>query len=193
MSNPFDPGYYQSDELRSLGFARVGEGTAIARNCTIIGLANITIGDQVRIDGYTTIIAPDRPVRIGSHVHICSNCVLGGRGGIQLGDFSSLSHGVRLLSAVDDFSGQRMTNSTLPPEVLGVQAAPIVVGRYVPIGAGTIVLPGVTIGEGAAIGTMSLVDRALAEWTIYSGNPAKETGRRSRELLALESHIRRSD
>lgn len=189
MSNPFDPGYYRSDELRALGFARVGEGSAIARNCTIFGLANITIGDHVRIDGYTTIVAPDRPVRIGDHVHICSNCVLGGRGGIDLEAYSSLSHGVRLLSAVDDFSGRHMTNSTLPDGVLGVHAAPIAVGRYVPIGAGTIVLPGVTIGEGAAVGAASLVDRSLEEWTIHAGNPARETGKRSRELLDLEARL----
>ena len=67
--NPFDPGYYTSLELRGFGFARVGEGCMVARNCTIIGLENITIGDNVRIDGFTSIIAPAGRVRIGSHVH----------------------------------------------------------------------------------------------------------------------------
>ena len=185
MHNPFDQGYFKSDELRAFGFARVGEGSAIARTCTIVGLENITIGDFVRIDGFTTIIASAGSLRIGSRVHICSGCVLGARGGIELEDFSSLSHGVRLLSAIDDFSGKRMTNSTIPPELLGVQAAPIRVGRYVPIGSGCTVLPGVTIGEGSAVAAMSLVNRPLAEWTLYGGNPARELGPRSRDLLAL--------
>jgi galactoside O-acetyltransferase len=189
VHNPFDQGYFKSDELRAFGFARIGEGSAIARTCTIVGLENITIGDFVRIDGFTTIIASGGPLRIGNHVHICSGCVLGARGEIELADFSSLSHGVRLLSAIDDFSGRCMTNSTLPEELLGVQAAPIRIGRYVPIGSGCIVLPGSAIGEGAAVAAMSVVNRPLAEWTIYGGNPAKELGPRSRDLLALARQI----
>jgi len=181
--NPFDPGYYTSDELRAFGFARVGEGTCVARNCTIIGLENVTLGDRVRIDGYTTIVATDAHVRIGSHVHVCSGCVLGGRAGIELSDYSSLSHGVRLLSAVDDFSGDRMTNSTLPAEAVSVRAAPIRVGRHVPLGSGTLVLPGAEIGEGAAVGAQSLVVGSLPEWTICSGNPARPVRERSHDLL----------
>jgi galactoside O-acetyltransferase len=185
VHNPFDQGYFKSDELRAFGFARVGEGSAISRTCTIVGLENITIGDFVRIDGYTTIIASAGPVRIGNHVHICSGCVLGARGGIELADYSSLSHGVRLLSAIDDFSGKRMTNSTLPPELLGVQTAPIRIGRFVPVGSGCIILPGAALGDGSALAAMSVVSRPLEEWTIYGGNPARELGPRSRDLLAL--------
>lgn len=181
--NPFDPGYYRSDELRAFGFARVGEGSAVARNVTIIGLENIALGDQVRIDGYTTIIATGGTIRIGSSVHICSSCVLGGRGGIDIGDYSSLSHGVKLLSAVDDFSGERMTNSTLPAAVLGVQTAPIVIERFAPLGSGTVVLPGVTIGEGTAVQAMSLVAQTLPPWTVCAGNPAAPIKSRSRNLL----------
>lgn len=185
MHNPFQPGYFTSDELRSFGFARVGEGVAIARNCTVVGLENITIGDNVRIDGFTSIIAPAGRVRIGSHVHIATACMLGARGGIDIGDFSSLSQGVRIFTAIDDFSGRRMSNSQVPDDVLGVQTAPVTIGAYVPIGSGTIVLPGVAIGEGAAVGALSLVSHSLAGWVIYAGNPAKETGKRTRDLLAL--------
>jgi acetyltransferase-like isoleucine patch superfamily enzyme len=187
VHNPFDPGYYRSDELRSMGFARVGEGSAIARNCTIIGLENITIGDFVRIDGYSSIIATSGHVRIGSRVHICSSCMLAARAGIEMGDYSSLSHGVRVLTAVDDFSGAHMTNSTLPSQVLGVHSAPIKIGRYVPIGTGAIVFPGVTIGEGAAVSALSAVSLSLPEWMICGGNPAQPTGPRSRKLLQLEA------
>ncbi len=186
MENPFNPGYFSSLELRSFGFARVGENTAVARNCTIIGLENVVIGDNVRIDGFTSIIAPKGRVEIGSWVHIASGCFLGARAGIEIGDFSSLSQGVRLFSAIDDFSGRGMISATLPPEVQRIHSAPISIGRHVPVGSGTLVLPGVTIGEGAAVGALSLVNQPLKEWTIYAGNPAKEAGARARDLLALE-------
>jgi galactoside O-acetyltransferase len=190
VSNPFDPGYYTSLELRSFGFARVGEHCNVARNCTIIGLENITLGDHVRIDGFTSLIAPKGRIRIGSHVHIASGCMLGARGGIDIGDFASLSQGVRIFTAIDDFSGKRLSNSTVPEDLLGVQSAPVKIGRYVPIGSGSIVLPGVEIGEGAAVGAMSLVLRSLPEWRICSGNPAKPAGERARDLLALEAALR---
>lgn len=182
--NPFDPGYYTSEQLRMFGFARVGERCSIARNCTILGLENITIGDDVRIDGYATLIATGGRLRIGDHVHICSGCVVGARGGVEFGPFSSLSHGVRVLSAIDDFSGERMTNSTLPREVLGVTAAPIRIQAYVPIGTNAILLPGTDIGEGAAVHATSIVAGVLPPWTICGGSPAKPLAARSRNLLS---------
>jgi len=193
MNSPFDPGYFISPELRQMGFARVGENSAISRNCTIIGLENITIGDDVRIDGFTSIIAPAGKLKVGSHVQIGIGCVLGARGGIELGDYSSLSHGVRILSAVDDFDGRWMTNSTLPREVLHVQAAPVRIGRYAPIGSGTLILTGVEIGEGAAIGAMSLVRQSVDGWKIYSGNPLREIGERARDLVGLAQRIEARD
>jgi galactoside O-acetyltransferase len=186
VENPFNPGYYSSLELRSFGFARVGENSAVARNCTIIGLENIVIGDNVRIDGFTSIIAPKGRVKIGSWVHIATGCALGARAGIEIGDFSSLSQGVRLFSAIDDYSGRAMTSATLPPEVQRIHAAQVTLGKYVALGSGTLVLPGVEIGEGAAVGALSLVNQALKPWTIYGGNPARETAPRLRDLLALE-------
>jgi galactoside O-acetyltransferase len=188
--NPFDPGYYSSLELRSFGFARVGENCMVARNCTVIGLANITLGDHVRIDGFTSLIAPKGRIKIGSYVHVAGGCMLGGRGGIELGDFSSLSQGARIFTAIDDFSGNHLSNATVPDDLTGVQTAPVSIGRYVPIGSGSIILPGVVIGEGAAVAAMSLVAQSLQEWTIYAGNPAKPTGKRSRKLLDLVARLR---
>lgn len=189
MHNPFDPGYYRAEELRALGFARVGEGTCVARNCTIVGLENIYLGDAVRIDGYTTIIADKGLVRIGSHVHICSSSVLGARGGIEIGDFSSLSHGVKILSAIDDFSGELMTNSTLPEELVRIQVAPIRLGKHVPVGTGAILLPGSVLETGAAISAMSVVVGTVPEWMICGGNPAKPIRPRSRNLLTSQGQV----
>jgi acetyltransferase-like isoleucine patch superfamily enzyme len=190
MSNPFDPGYYRSDELRTFGFARVGENCAVARNCTIIGLENIVLGDNVRIDGFTSLIAPHGRIRIGSYVHIATACMLGARGGIEIDDFSSLSQGVRLFTAVDDFSGRRLSNATVPETLAGIKSAPVRIGRYVPIGTGSIILPGVEAGEGSAVLALSMVTQNLDPWTLYTGSPARSIGARARDLVALEAVVR---
>jgi galactoside O-acetyltransferase len=188
--NPFDPGYYTSPELRTFGFARVGENCLVARNCTIIGLSNIILGDNVRIDGFSSLIAPNGRIRIGSFVHIATACMLGARAGIEIGDFSSLSQGVRVFTAIDDFSGKKLSNAMAPEDLAGVQAAPVRIGAYVPVGSGTIILPGVEIGEGAAVGALSLVATSLAAWTIHAGNPAKPVGERARDVVALGERAR---
>jgi acetyltransferase-like isoleucine patch superfamily enzyme len=191
--NPFDPGYYTSAQLRGFGFARVGEHVLVARNCTIIGLENITLGDNVRIDGPSSLIAPRGKIAIGSFVHVAMGCLLGGRGGIAIDDFSSLSQGVRLFTAIDDFSGQRLSNAVVPENLTGVRCAPIAIGRHVPIGTGSVVLPAVDIGEGAAIGIMSVIAQSIPAWSIYSGNPARKVGDRSRAVLSLEPRTRQED
>jgi maltose O-acetyltransferase len=60
----------------------------------------------------------------------------------------------------------------LPFKVINY-ALPIVVHDYVWIGAGAIIMPGVTIGEGAMVGAGSVVTRNVAPRTIVAGNPAR--------------------
>ena len=45
--------------------------------------------------------------------------------------------------------------------------------RYARIGMGSIIMPGVTIGEGAVIGAGSVVTKDIPAWTIAVGNPAR--------------------
>ena len=78
MTNPFQPGYYDEKELAAFGFKSVGSNVRVARNCTIVGLENISIGSNVRIDGYTAIVAAGTGwVSLGSYIHI--GCHLSGR------------------------------------------------------------------------------------------------------------------
>lgn len=48
-----------------------------------------------------------------------------------------------------------------------------VIGNNVFLGANAVVLPGVTIGDGAIIGAGSVVTKNVLEYTVYAGNPAK--------------------
>ena len=50
---------------------------------------------------------------------------------------------------------------------------PIHIGKNVAIGIGSIIMPGVTIGEGSVIGTGSLVTKDIPAWCVAAGHPAK--------------------
>jgi acetyltransferase-like isoleucine patch superfamily enzyme len=51
------------------------------------------------------------------------------------------------------------------------------------IGANSVVLPGVTVGQGAVVGAMSLVTRDVDPWTINVGSPSRTIGVRRRERI----------
>lgn len=188
MENPFDAGYFETPELRTMGFGSIGENVAIAKNCNIVGLENISIGDNVRIDGNTHIIATG-PVVLGSYIHIGAHCHLAGRGGIELCDFAGLSQGVRIYSASDDYSGAAMTNPTVPARYTNASIARVCLGQHCIVGSGSVILPGCEIGEGVAVGALSLVNRSLEPWGICCGNPARRVKGRSMSALRLASEL----
>jgi len=188
MNEVFNPGYASSEELSSIGFAAVGANVKISRNCTIIGVGRISLGDNVRIDGPTTIVVGETSfLEIGSYVHISGGCHLAASAALKMGDFSGLSQGVRIFTATDDYSGKTLTNPTVPANFKEVKAASVTLGRHVIVGAGTVILPGASIGEGSSVGALSLVSRALPEWQICVGNPCRPIKARKKDLLRLEA------
>lgn len=190
MNKLFGPSHYTEDDLKGEGFRSLGRNVRIARNCTIIGAENISIGDNVRIDGYCTLVATGNGyIRLGSYIHIGGNCVLIGGEGIVMDDFSGLSWGVQVFSKSDDFTGRYMTNPTVPSKYTGVKGGTVILGRHAAVGAGSIILPKVILGEGVAVGAQSFVTKSLDEWGVYSGNPAKLIKSRSKQLLSMEKNL----
>lgn len=190
-NNPFDAGYYDENALRSFGFKSVGKNVQVARNCTIIGLGNISLGDNVRIDGFSTLIASSPGfLHIGSYVHIGGYCAIFAGAGVELMDFSGLSQGVKLYSTSDDYSGASLTNPTVPAKYTAVVRRPIHIGKHAIVGSQSVVMPGVSIAEGGAIGANSLVTKSTEAWSVYFGSPAKRLKNRKQNLLELEQALK---
>ncbi|MDB5447489.1 MAG: putative o-acyltransferase, CysE/LacA/LpxA/NodL family, partial [Phenylobacterium sp.] len=178
--------------LRAMGLAHLGEGVRIHPTVIIIGLENLSVGDFSRIDAHTIITAGAR-VSIGRNVHLGAGCYIAGAGGVELGDFTGYSQGVRIYSNNDDYSGAALTGPTVPEALTAVTRAPVVVGRHTVIGSGSVVLPGAHVGEGCAIGALSLVNRSLAPWGVYAGQPVRLLRERRRDLLELEKQYLASE
>ena len=88
--NPLDSGYYQNNELKKFGFKKVGKNVMIAKNCTIVGLNNISLGNYIRIDSNVVIAANKGYLKLGNYIHIGAGSYLGCEGGIILSNFSGL-------------------------------------------------------------------------------------------------------
>jgi galactoside O-acetyltransferase len=177
--------------MTQLGLASVGADVAISDRCSIYGAGSISIGDHVRIDDFA-IITARKPVVIGSYVHIAAFAFLSGSYGIEIEDFVNVSPRATLLSANDDFSGQWLPGPLVSDDLRNVQSGCIHLGGHSMVGAHSVVLPGVSFGEGAVVGALSLVKESLGPWGIYAGAPARLIRARGRDVQELAHRLNSS-
>jgi dTDP-4-amino-4,6-dideoxy-D-glucose acyltransferase len=183
--------FLTESELEKLGLGSYGRAVQISRFASIHDPERVHLADHVRIDDFAVLTTGDSGrIDIGSYVHVPAHSALFGRGGIKMDDYSGLSARVTIFSTNDDYSGTHLTNPTVPAPYTGVNIAPVHLKRHVIVGSHSVILPGVTLGEGVAVGALSLVDRSLEPWGIYAGIPAKLIRPRSKELLSLEAQHR---
>lgn len=179
--------FYTESELSKLGFKSYGKNVKISKKTSIYGADNISIGDNVRIDDFCVLSGN---ITMGNYIHIAVYCALfGGDEEIEMKDFTCLSSRCAVYSKSDDYSGESLTNPTIPEEYLNVISKRVILNKHVLVGSGTTILPGVEIGEGSSVGSMSLVNRSLDPWGIYAGVPCRFIKDRSKKILELEKRL----
>lgn len=179
--------FFSDEELKKIGFKTVGQNVLISKKASIYQANLISIGNNVRIDDFCVLSGN---ICIGNYVHIAVYCALfGGNAGITIDDFAGVSSRSVIYAESDDYSGEVLTNPTIAPEFRRVIAGHVNIGKHVIIGSGTTILPGVDIGEGSAVGSMSLVNKSLGAWGICIGIPCRQFKERSRKLLDMEKQF----
>ena len=167
-----------------MGFKSIGADLSISKKASFYGVENISIGSHVRIDDFCILSGE---ISIGDYIHIAAYSALyGSDAGIQINEFANISSRVCIYAVTDDYSGESMTSPMIPDEYKNLQKAPVYIGRHAIIGSGSVILPGSEIGEGCAVGSLSLIKNALDAWWIYAGIPAKKLKERSKGLLEKE-------
>lgn len=182
-------GFLSRAALEGMGFAALGENVMISDKASIYNAGKITIGSNVRIDDFCIISAGEKGIEIGNYNHIACYVSLIGSELIKLHDFVGISSKSAVYSSSDDYSGNYLTGPTIPNTFKNVDNRPVIFESHSLIGAGTVVLPGVTVGEGTAVGALSMVSKNLDSWGIYIGSPAKFIKPRSKAMLALADQL----
>lgn len=120
------------------------------------------IGKNSRISPSVRVWAPWN-LTVGDEVAIAHDvdCYCVDR--LTIGDHATVSQYSFLCTASHDISDPHMK----------LISAPIQIGGQSWVCAGVFVSPGVTIGEGAVAGAMSVVTRDVEPWTVVAGNPAR--------------------
>jgi galactoside O-acetyltransferase len=172
-------------------FADIGSNVQVDAGVKIIGGKNIAIGSNVRIDTDVLLVA-GCTINIGNFVHLGAAAHIFGSGGpVVLKDFCGLSSRVSIFSATDDYSGGYLTNPTVPDEYRNFKSAGVTIGRHAIIGCGSVVMPGVSIGDGASVGALSFVNKSVPSMLVVMGNPIRKIGvRDGRRLIEMEKAFR---
>ncbi|MFZ7101345.1 MAG: acyltransferase [Peptococcaceae bacterium] len=182
--------YYSEEELKQIGFKKIGDNIKISRKTSIYSPESIEMGSNIRIDDFCILSGS---IKLGSYIHIASHVALYGRLIIEMSDYTSISGRTLVYSTTDDYSGEFMTNPTIPSLYRNVIGGKVLFKKHVIIGAGCIVLPNVVVNEGAAIGAMSLVNKDIEAWSISAGIPCKKIKNRKRNILELEKALQENN
>lgn len=129
--------------------------------------------------GKNCTIAPDcfidvpSGLRMGHGVYINSGAVILAHAGVEIGDNTLIAPGVSLITAGHDMSKTEKAFSE------AIVAKPISIGKNCWICTGSIILPGVNIGDGAVVAAGSVVNHDVESFSIVAGIPAKKIGMRN--------------
>jgi acetyltransferase-like isoleucine patch superfamily enzyme len=153
----------------------------------------IYIGNNVRIDAFCILSAAQSGLHVGRNIHISAYTSILGGDRVYIADFATISVRCSIFSSNDDYTGETMTNPTVPAELRGAISAPVHIDQHAILGTGTIVLPGVRIGESAAIGAGSLLKVDVPPFRIAAGVSARMVGWRSRRHRSLAEDVLRGE
>jgi len=164
-------------------------GVRTFEHTKIVGVENIDFGTNIIIDDFVLIYARAK-MRIGDNVHIaCFSSITGGAEFV-MEDFSGVSQGCRIMTGSEDFKDWGFGNPTIDEMYRNVTRAPVRIGKFCIVGANSVVLPGVTIGEGAMVGAGSVVTKDLAPWGIYIGNKKINSRNKERVLETYQKFLK---
>lgn len=158
----------------------------VSPNTRIRHSEDFVIGEDSIVDDYCYF---STKVRIGRCTHIASGCSVAGGADMQfeIGDFCSLSSGVKIWCTSDDFVNDLIT--IIPPGVEQVKEnlirGDVVLGNYTAVGSNSVIMPNGRIPEGTVVGALSFAPASFAfePWSVYAGIPIRFVRPRNRDSV----------
>jgi acetyltransferase-like isoleucine patch superfamily enzyme len=156
--------------LQINGIVRFGRGVKIKGSSTNTSVfnSNVVIGDHSIIFLSSGITSPGQGIRIGENTTCGEYCIFGAAGGIDIGKNVLMGQFVRLHAENHVFESKE-----IPIREQGVTRKGIRIEDDVWLGAGSVILDGVTVRSGCIIGANSVVTKDTEAGGIYAGQPAR--------------------
>jgi acetyltransferase-like isoleucine patch superfamily enzyme len=156
--------YRQQDEFRN--------DPVIYDNVIQLRPENITIGEGSRIDSFVKLEGGENLI-IGRFVHIASFSHIGIGGGITyIGDYAAVASGGKLISGSNDVFARSMS-AVAPKSLQRITKAFVCLKDFAVVLTNGVVLPGVTLHEGAILAAGGVATKDIPAWEVWGGVPAK--------------------
>lgn len=148
----------------------VGDNVVIEEGVRIFHPETVSLGNHVYI-GHETMLKGYYKgyLEIGNGSWIGQRCFFHSAGGLHIGENVGIGPEVKILTSVHDFDSTHQPVMHFP-----LKFSPVEIRPGVDIGIGSILLPGVTIGEGAVIGAGSVVTADVPAYEVWAGVPARK-------------------
>lgn len=150
-----DLGHFPSHAVRNVFYRRSG----------------LTLPRSSSIHWHFGCYAPENIV-IGETTVIGGDCFIDGRSGVTIGRSVNIGGFVSVYTRQHDIDDPGFAEC----------GGPVVIGDYAYLGSHTVVLPGVTVGEGSVTAAGSVVTNNVPPYTMVGGVPAVHIRNRSRDL-----------
>ena len=133
--------------------------------------------------------------QIGENCNVCSHCLIENE--VKIGNNCTIKSGVQLWDGIeledDVMIGANCTfTNDLYPRAKNKDwvLLPTKICKGASIGAGSTILPGLTIGSHSMIGAGSVVTKNIHKNTLWIGNPAKMIGYITKDNITLDLNLR---
>ncbi len=148
----------------------MGRNVLIDTGVYLTGPANISLGDYVWIDINCILNAYIGEITIGRRVHVAPFSIIGARAPIVLEDYVGLSASVKIYSNTEHpVEGKRMSGPMIPEDLKAFRSAPVTLRKDSFVGANSVILPGVELGEGSVVGANAVISKSVAPYDIVVG------------------------
>jgi acetyltransferase-like isoleucine patch superfamily enzyme len=151
---------------------------------------NVSYGQGLRAGRGSVIYSPHGLV-LGSNVSVGPRSIIQVDG--EIGDYTLIGMGVQIVGRDDHAIGEigiPMALSTRAEDRGATERDRITIGCDVWIGASSVVLSGLTVGDGAVVAAGSVVTKDVEPFSIVGGNPARILGWRFETQEQRAEHLR---
>lgn len=174
--------YYTEEELKQIGFAKIGVNVSVSTLAQIYKPHLIELGSYVRIDDFCIL---SNKIKIGNFVHVAARTLIdGGEKGVIFHDYSGTAYNCIIIASSDSYTLEGYVGPFCLPEFRkNITNKPIIINKYSVIGSFCTIMPGVIVAEGCTFCAYSFVLKDTEPWHMYMGIPARKIKKNSKGII----------
>ena len=149
--------------------ARIGKRSIVGIRCAVEHPECVRLGERVLLeaDVYLKVVSDKATLKLGDYVFVGRGTEIDVLGNVTVGAHTVIAP----RCFITDHNHGMLPGLRIDQQPCNIE--PVAIGSDVWLGTGVVVLPGVSIGDGAVVGANSVVTKDVAPMTVVAGAPAR--------------------